>query len=903
MKPPGRGNNIATNNEFIKTYGELRSSLLSRHFAFGRYFRANHLALSNELGVLHDHGVAPNARDDKDDVEIKSWRTKPWRAKLVRPKKYDPGIVDDAGQYIYSDAPDLQEKLTAGQLGLERWRVGDHIRENPLLLTGQLLTCLAVEHHLDLDRAAAKPRIEEVLATLASLYKFQGDHFDGYIIRWDPVTSDRWMTEAQGGRPHPKYCSDFLVGTDGNYLYSTPLDDPRYTPFMDGLPDNQKAAYKEARDHSLNFYRAWEPSQDELVGLVTAYDIVFRLVDDTDIRGEVINQVNKLGDYLAENGYLLVRPNGGFTARGASGFSVALEFPFGQVFERITGDPYRPRVGFEGALGRAGLWGSLAGPLTWGTIGGILGGALLPGIALGAVAGVIPEPTLLITLSTLLAVGALGGFILGRAAAIYLHRNVFDVSGDEAQGEFVIAYLLKKLPIKFRFTTALGWLQSGGKHAAGFPPFLGLTGLADADQTVRNTYLDWFRARRQNGLHPFEKGLFGVLFPVDPVAQEWIDLLDQETIPEGLRLRFIDHNLRLADTATVSRKDTGGRWWIQSGSQAYVIKRDADQNAPLKIYERGAESCFPQAVAVILGAGPVEERNLVQLLQRKYDGYHAIWRHPDGTTPTWKADLTMGESLYSNYDTNDGDSGASGIPIAVENIMPDLDYMASLALAWLHTKRRIENGTPIPTEIGFPTVPSSTTKWPPATIPGEVYDAAVAGGIALPTQTVPWEGEIRPDEIDVFGGAETTSKSAVPPVEQKPEDQKQVVLSQTFRVRESDSRVDTGIDILPEDTITFNASGDIWAGVLLTGRNGPEGWNKVDHDQKFPLHIGLDAHPYCLIAKIGELGNWMFVGRHKTYTHCIDGMPGRLYLRPNDDSPGNARDITGGFLCQIQLNR
>ena len=78
--------------------------------------------------------------------------------------------------------------------------------------------------------------------------------------------------------------------------------------------------------------------------------------------------------------------------------------------------------------------------------------------------------------------------------------------------------------------------------------------------------------------------------------------------------------------------------------------------------------------------------------------------------------------------------------------------------------------------------------------------------------------------------------------------------------------MDTGIDILPEDTIVFNASGEIWAGVWLTGKNGPGGWNNVEYDLKFPFHGTPESHPYCLLARTRNSG-WMFVGEQKRYTH------------------------------------
>jgi hypothetical protein len=49
------------------------------------------------------------------------------------------------------------------------------------------------------------------------------------------------------------------------------------------------------------------------------------------------------------------------------------------------------------------------------------------------------------------------------------------------------------------------------------------------------------------------------------------------------------------------------------------------------------------------------------------------------------------------------------------------------------------------------------------------------------------------------------------------------------------------------DTLIFQAWGQIWAGVWFTGNNGPNGWNNLDNDPKFPLP---GTHPYCLLGKL-----------------------------------------------------
>ena len=109
-------------------------------------------------------------------------------------------------------------------------------------------------------------------------------------------------------------------------------------------------------------------------------------------------------------------------------------------------------------------------------------------------------------------------------------------------------------------------------------------------------------------------------------------------------------------------------------------------------------------------------------------------------------------------------------------------------------------------------------------------------------------------------------------------------------VREADFDIDTGIEAKFLDRLTFNATGLIWAGVVFTGQNGPNGWNSIDPDPKFPL---VGSHPYCLIGRMD--GRYFFVGDGQVFFYR--GKGSRVALRTNDDSPGNG---TGAFDCTIQ---
>lgn len=117
--------------------------------------------------------------------------------------------------------------------------------------------------------------------------------------------------------------------------------------------------------------------------------------------------------------------------------------------------------------------------------------------------------------------------------------------------------------------------------------------------------------------------------------------------------------------------------------------------------------------------------------------------------------------------------------------------------------------------------------------------------------------------------------------------------SRIVSVRESDQWVDTDLVLEANEDLMITATGQIWAGVALTGTNGPEGWNNVDNDPKFPLP---GSRPYALIGKLN--GSVFYVGAKHQRT-MISG-PGRLYLRTNDDAPGNGN---GEFIATITVKR
>jgi FAD binding domain len=120
-----------------------------------------------------------------------------------------------------------------------------------------------------------------------------------------------------------------------------------------------------------------------------------------------------------------------------------------------------------------------------------------------------------------------------------------------------------------------------------------------------------------------------------------------------------------------------------------------------------------------------------------------------------------------------------------------------------------------------------------------------------------------------------------------------LVVDKTVTVNESDFDVDTGVDMRTGDRLVVHAFGLIWAGVALTGNNGPQGWNNEDCDPKFPLPC---SHPYSLLGKLN--GSYFYIGSEINRVHT--GGDSRLFLRINDDTPANGN---GSFTAHIQVFR
>lgn len=756
-------------------YGKLRSSILSRHFALSRRFRTNM-------------------------------------------------ISDDTVLYIEDRSP------------VGRWKIKDIMDDNPLLISGLLFTSLAVEAHLGSSYSIKV--LKKALTALSDLYKFNGNNFDGYILRWDPVLRHDWLdeikyTDSQSGqvidKNDPYSMSFFIDPSTQDYIYSAPPNDPRYMQITD------TGKYYAWRSH----FRHHEPSTDEIAGLIAGYSVIYNLVKDPTIQSLVRDQTNKLADYLNAHGYILVRPNGGFTLRGAAGILPILEYPFNRVFTRITGKSFSGyNVSFEDAMQKAKMWKCLEGPTNWGAVAGVaidvVSAVLLPGLR-----------NIGIKLSNLLTGVTLSSTQLGRAAMIAQTPTCIDTDTD-SKTEFALAYLIKQIPTNLRVSNWLKWayLGKGTAWATGFIPFIAMTALDDTDPLVRNGYLEWMKNRRAyNALFNNDK---------DPVM---VDLQN----------------------------------W-------------------------GEKSCFASALALLLGGGTEEEEKiLVSRLERSYNEFHNTCGDDLPIFIKIEKDPMTGVIKEKQFFER-----ANTIPLHREPYQPSaLDYMAGLSLAWLYAKRRATSGNPVRTP-GFPSVPSNIEMLPRAVVPKEVWAYYQKGDepVDFRKNDIQNTPEVDTDiDIDLFSDS-APEKSKVPlpilvpmpDLSQKP--------SIDFRVIVSEDRTDvfTGVYLRDGDVYEFSEiSGSIWAGVIGTGNNGPNGWDGIEYDTKFPLHGGMDpvnAHPYCLLAK---LNNYFFIGAngigkqrflypmHNGFLELVDTIQGvPLHIRINDDAPGNGN---GSFSCRLKVWR
>jgi hypothetical protein len=452
-------------------YGSLRRDLMARHFALGKFWRAN---LFTNLNVLGD--ISRSDFAEPGQTRIRQCLKQPCVPRTQSGPAYraeqDPVEIDE----------------------LQRWRVWSHDRTNALKMTGLRSIQLCVEHRLGHPRARSIVKL--VLATTASLFKFAADSpFGGYVLRWDPATCDDWELEVDGkGNLKPLAPCRFLINSDlkaygdQRYLYCTPLDDPRYRRVV------EQAIAGGSQQAGQDRFRRWEPSKDEYIGLLCGLKVIFdTFPDDPEIVESVRQQTRRIATYLQGTGYLLARPCGGVTARGCGEILPLLEFPFGDIFERILGERFSSAVSYWDSLRRAGIRPRQ-----------LLGSGALAGsqAALQALASV----RALLAKHGVEDVGTVMDELTfeqkQQMAELWIDRKTIDAVYAESEGEVFIGLWFNLLSRDRRKAEYHRWLRRAGKGVSdGFKPYLALA-LLDDDRTRRD-YLEWYGATFSSGGAPF----------------------------------------------------------------------------------------------------------------------------------------------------------------------------------------------------------------------------------------------------------------------------------------------------------------------------------------------------------------------------------------------------------------
>lgn len=723
---------------------------------------------------------------------------------------------------IASDGSDLAMIKPVGDLTIrDLWDTKVRDRDNTLLWSTKLLAALAAEYQL--GNQDAEEIILLALETIGSLYKFSGE-FAGYFVRWDPSINTAWFTTKEGDGP---YHQNFLIDPDTKaYSYCVPYRDPRHVPkrfiptLQELLPNSE--LYNEYIDNEINYFnycRKWEPSTDEAVGLLTTYSVLFEFVPTDPVRSMVRDQVRKLGNYLADHGYLMVRPEGGLARRGGAGVLSGLEFAFTEAFHRITGEDYSKRTDFVGAMKQAGYWQVLEGPvgrdevlftLVVSAVGPFaaaafsLDGGLLASILASTGTLVIPGAQVLGNVPASMH-DALPYVLqaLPRSVGVYDHSDCFDMEQEERIGP-ALANLLGSIPPDLALRLiydAFSQLPNVALTAKSFMPFIGFSAIADPTSTVATGFLGLMAKNRD------------LMVPIE------VEDLDQV------------HN------------------------------------------------CFASAAALLLGAPPAEEERLVELLGAFHD---ALASHKPGAlvVEEFKDDKNM------------------AVTSVRESSREGLDYMAGLALAWLHAKRRADGGDPVQT-AGFPTPPPTPT-WPSVQVPAEAVDIPLVRAAT---------GQSGPGPVNLFDGAlgQNLHRSPVPaftlPVYPQP---MTLTDDQFFPILDTHGDVATNITIGfgDEYEITASPTEKITPPEVLAGETGPNGWDGVVDDARFALYSGIDpvnAHKYALL---GRLGGYFFIGeglsRRPFYPPHPE--PVHLYLRVNNDDQTRGAGV-GRFLVHVKIWR
>lgn len=465
-------------------YGRLRAAMLSRHFCVDRGRRV-HL-FSPHSRVQRPQGPdGHNALEVRPDIGLDAFN--------ALPEAERQAAIDAVSARWAALTP--AERLQAREHGAER------NGENPWLWFAPLAVALGVEVRLGHRPAVAV--LDAALASWRAMFRCTGA-FAGYPLRWDPVASEPGKEHWNGARMRS---GEFPLDAQGRYDFSGRASDLRAHPYRPAavlnqlLPPGQSAgAHQQAMyDHHRHFQQ-WEPSQDEVFGMLALAWSAGVLSGDAGLRSRAAATLRPLATTLSAHGYLLVKPEGGLVSRGHGDSLLGAELAVSGLFQDLLGAPLAPAVDWPGAMRAAGLWESVED--AW-NLGGTFGSVVDALTLLGQVGPLMSAGLAAAVSPTVLAVAAGPGLAtrVGRLVGVAAVSNVFDsYNKGEGQGDPALSAFLREYPPAHRFDVfmAVMGLAPNSAPASGFVPFFSLlaldAGSAGAPQ-VRNAYLNWFAGR------------------------------------------------------------------------------------------------------------------------------------------------------------------------------------------------------------------------------------------------------------------------------------------------------------------------------------------------------------------------------------------------------------------------
>jgi hypothetical protein len=462
-------------------YGRLRAAMLSRHFCVDRGRRV-HLFSEGGVCKIPEGPNGLNALEVRPDIPLDVFNALPDTQRQA---------AIDAVRNRWSMLS-LPERLQAREQSAER------NGENPWLLFAPLALALGVEVRLGHRPTVAV--LDAALDAWGRMFRSSGP-FAGYPVRWDPIASEPGKEHWNGANMRS---GEFPLDAQGRYDFSGRATDVRAHAYRSAailrqlLPAGQNPnAHHEAMYGHHRHFQQWDPSQDEVVGMLALAWSAGLMSGDAALRTRAAAVLRPLATYLSSHGYLLVKPGGGLVSRGHGDSLVGAEVAIGQLFQALLGAPFAPAVDWPGAMRRAGLWESVE--TAW-NVGGTLG-TVAEVMTLLAQAGAALSAGVAAAVSPGVLAAAAGPGLatkLGRMAGVASIADVFDsYKRGEGLGDPALSAFLHQFPARQRYDVfmAVMGMAPVDAPATGFMPFLSLFALDSGDAQVRNAYQGWFNGR------------------------------------------------------------------------------------------------------------------------------------------------------------------------------------------------------------------------------------------------------------------------------------------------------------------------------------------------------------------------------------------------------------------------